>query len=90
VLLLFSRSGHGWKNNITLSNSVGVIDSNFRGEVKAKLIRIGVALSEPDEIKQYDRVCQAILIQRPKVYLKVVDKVSETDRSNGFGSSGVR
>src|SRR5213592_3795798 len=38
VMLIYSRSGHGFKNDVRLSNCVGVIDSDYRGEVKVKLI----------------------------------------------------
>ena len=37
VMLIFGRSGHGFKDNVRLSNAVGVIDADFRGEVKVKL-----------------------------------------------------
>ena len=37
VMLVYSRSGHGFKNSVRLSNSVGVIDSYYRGEIKVKL-----------------------------------------------------
>ena len=89
VLLLFSRSGQAWKSNITLSNSVGVIDSGFTGEVQAKLIRQGVSMDGPMDINKGDRVCQMMLVELPRIYLDVVDKIENTDRSNGFGGSGV-
>jgi len=91
MLNLYSRSGHGWKHNITLANSVGVIDPSFRGEVHAKLIRVGVSMMEPPEIKQYDRVAQMVLTKLESIELDIVDNLDSTDRgANGFGSSGVK
>ena len=39
VMLVFSRSGHGFKENVRLSNCVGVIDSDYRGELMVKLVK---------------------------------------------------
>ena len=89
VLKLHSRSGHGWKHNITLANSVGLIDPNFRGEVQAKLIRQGISITSPEPIKMGDRVAQMTLEEVNKIYLDMVDSLSSTDRGSGFGSSGV-
>lgn len=89
MLQVFSRSGYGFKQNISLANSVGIIDSGFRGEVMVKLIRIGVSLDSPKAIKAGDKVCQIALVERPRIYLDVVDKLSGSDRgANGFGSTG--
>lgn len=90
VVKLYSRSGHGWKDNITLANSVGIIDSNFKHELQAKLIRVGITIGSPPSIEKYNRVCQMVLEESPRIYLKVVDIIEENDRTNGFGSSGVK
>lgn len=87
VMLIFSRSGHGFKNDISLSNCVGVIDSDYRGEVQVKLrndsaIRFGF---EPG-----DRIAQALIMPIPTVQLVEATSLSETDRgAGGFGSTGV-
>ena len=91
TLFIFSRSGMGFKQNISLANSVGVIDSDYRGEVMAKLIRHKLSLDAPIDIQQGDKVCQMILIETPKMYLTQVDNISdwETERGiGGFGSTG--
>ncbi len=92
TLFIFSRSGMGFKHNISLANSVGVIDSDYRGEVMAKLIRHKISLESPEDIKQGDRVCQMILIETPKMYLTQVDNINdwETTRGErGMGSTGI-
>lgn len=87
VMLIFSRSGHGFKSNMRLANCVGVIDSDYRGEVQVKLTR-------DDEgtifIRHGDRIAQAMLLPIPAVEIVEVDDLSETKRgAGGFGSTGV-
>lgn len=87
VLLVFSRSGHGFKDNIRLSNCVGVIDSDYRGELKVKLAcdeGFGICVNHGD------RIAQAMLLPVNQVQLLEVEELSETARgSAGFGSTGV-
>lgn len=88
VLLLFSRSGMGFNYLTTLVNSVGAIDCGFTNEVKAKLISF--SNNYPPSIKKGDKVCQMMLVYRPKIFLKKVSKLSDTERGDdGFGSTGV-
>ena len=87
VMLLFSRSGHGFKNNVRLSNCVGVIDSDFRAEVLVKLAKDGVY--DEFHIDAGDRIAQGIIIPFPKIIFEEATSLSETHRGeNGFGSSG--
>lgn len=90
ALLLFSRSGMGFKKNITLANSVGVIDSGFTGELQAKLIKHTISLDCEQSIQKGDKVVQGMLVRRPKIYLKQVDSIKPiTERADGgFGSTG--
>lgn len=90
VMLVFSRSGHGFKNDISLSNSVGVIDSDYRGEVKIKLTAATKSGQEVlDQIKQGDRLAQGLIVYCPQIEIVESDNLSETERgSNGFGSTG--
>lgn len=94
VLLIFSRSGHGFKHNTRLSNVVGVIDSGYRNEVMIRLIcdvRSGGGwLHEPPFIiKNGDRIAQAMLVPRPTVSLEWAEELSDSERGmGGFGSSG--
>ena len=85
-LLVFSRSGHGFNRNVRLANSVGVLDSDYRGSLKVKL----TADSEEDlTVVNSDRIAQGMIIDTPKVTFKVVDNLSETKRGfGGFGSTG--
>jgi dUTP pyrophosphatase len=86
VMLVFSRSGHGFKSGVRLVNSVGVIDSDYRGELFVGLHNDGV---EPFHIAQGDRVAQAMILPVPAVEFEVVDELSITGRNqNGFGSTG--
>jgi dUTP pyrophosphatase len=86
VMLVFSRSGHGFKNGVRLTNCVGVIDSDYRGEV-----RISLRNDSPlrFDIKAGDRIAQAMLVPIPYVALVEVDELSDTNRGvGGFGSTG--
>lgn len=87
VMLVFSRSGHGFKDGVRLINCVGVIDHDYRGEVKVKLHKDthGNGL----DIKKGDRIAQAMIIPYPKVGFVWADELSYTDRgAGGFGSTG--
>ena len=85
ALLVFSRSGHGFKHAISLSNSVGVIDFDFTGEVK---VRLECKLNVPPIITAGTAVAQAILMETPRVYFAVVDEIKEGSHV-GFGSTGM-
>ncbi len=87
VMLIFSRSGHGFKNDVRLANCVGVIDSDYRGEVKVKL-RCDDVNAEDLIIRAGDRIAQAMVIPVSMVSFVEVDELTETKRgSNGFGST---
>lgn len=87
VMLVFSRSGHGFNHGVRLANCVGVIDSDYRGEVKVKL-----TVDVPDcglHIKHGDRIAQAMIIPVQQVAFEVVDELSSTERgAGGMGSTG--
>ena len=88
TLLIFSRSGHGFTNDIRLSNCVGVIDSDFRGEVKIKLKSDQEGTYSYKDFKIGDRVAQGALFYTPRVEFEVVDELSETERgTGGLGST---
>lgn len=85
VMLVFSRSGHGFKNNVRLANCVGVIDSDYRGEMQVKL----TADQHPLVVDPGDRIAQAMVLPVEQVQFELVDELSETVRGqNGFGSTG--
>lgn len=87
VLALFSRSGHGFNKDIRLSNAVGIIDSDYRGEVKVKLR--GDGKHAPVFNLRTDKIVQGMLLPAPKVKFNLVTKLSDTDRGEGgFGHTG--
>ena len=86
VMLIFSRSGHGFKNNVRLSNCVGVIDSDYRGEVQVQLHNEG---EEWFSVSKNDRIAQAMLVRADQWAFELSDDLSETERGEGgFGSTG--
>ena len=86
VALVFSRSGHGAKFGVSLSNSVGVIDSDYRGELTVGLINHG---KEPFKICAGDRIAQLMIIKLADLALTRVDVLDDTERGEGgFGSTG--
>jgi dUTP pyrophosphatase len=81
------RSGLALRHGITVPNSPGTIDSDYRGEVKALLINLG---TEPFAIERGMRICQLVPAAVTRASLAVVDALDETVRgAGGFGSTGV-
>jgi dUTP pyrophosphatase len=88
VMMVYSRSGHGFKNGIRLANGTGVIDSDYRGEVMVKMHNDG---STALLVNAGERIAQAMIIPALQVELEVVDELSDTARgSGGFGSTGTK
>jgi len=87
VGLLFPRSSI-YKTQLSLANSVGVIDSDFRGSIKV-IFRDLNQTHEPLCYKAGDRIAQLMIIPYPKINVKVIDVLSETNRgAKSFGSTG--
>jgi len=87
VGLVFPRSSIS-KTDMMLSNAVGVIDSGYRGEIKARF-KYGDN-SDSVHYNVGDKICQMIIIPYPAIEPKFVDDLSDTARgSGGFGSTGV-
>ena len=81
------RSGLAIKNGITVLNSPGTIDADYRGEVKVILINLS---NEPFTIQNGDRIAQMVIAKYEKITWNQVAQLSETERgAGGFGSSGV-
>lgn len=75
-----------WKTGMVLSNSVGIVDQNYTGEICAIFYHV---MPNMPRYKVGDRVCQLHLEMSPKLKFNVVDKLEDTNRGeNGFGSSG--
>ncbi len=87
VGLLFPRSSNA-KKTLLLSNSVGVLDSGYRGEVTFKFKNLEDEWSEEYNIG--DRIGQIIILPYPQVNFIEAEELSETERGDGgYGSSGV-
>lgn len=86
VMMVFSRSGHGFKHSLRFVNCVGIIDSDYRGEVRVGLKNDGIV---PYIVQPGERVAQAIVLPYPQMDFTEVEELSSTDRgANGFGSTG--
>lgn len=81
------RSGLALNHGISLANGVGTIDSDYRGEIKVILVNIS---NESYIINNGDRIAQFILAKYEKIEFEEVDKLTNTDRSDGgFGHTGI-
>ena len=84
--LVFARSGLGIKKGICLSNGVGVIDSDYRGEIAVGLLNT----SDQDYVVQPgERIAQLAVVPVVQAQLEQVSELDETERGEGgFGSTG--
>ena len=81
------RSGLAAKKGITVLNSPGTVDSDYRGEIRVILINHS---DEPFAIKDGDRIAQMVIARHEKASFEVVSSLDETERgAGGFGSTGV-
>lgn len=88
ALFLFARSGLASKHGVCLSNGVGVIDSDYRGEIKVALCNLS---DTPFVVEHGMRVCQMALMKVEQARIAEVQSLDETARdAGGFGSTGVR
>lgn len=83
---LFARSGLATKRGLRPANCVGVIDSDYRGEIKVALFNDS---DTPAVIKPQERIAQLVILPYANIELEVVDELKETVRGEGgFGSTG--
>lgn len=81
------RSGLAFRNGITMLNSPGTIDSDYRGEVKVLAINHG---SEDFVINRGDRIAQMVISPVVQATIREADSLDQTERNEGgFGSTGV-
>ena len=81
------RSGLAFKNGVTVLNSPGTIDSDFRGEIRVILINLGTV---PFEILRGTRIAQLVVASVTRVKFSQVSDLSSTERGEGgFGSTGL-
>ena len=86
VALVFARSGLGIRHGITLSNGVGVIDSDYRGEIRVGLTNLS---DKAYTVAPGDRIAQLAVMPVVQARLEVCDSLDETERGQGgFGSTG--
>ena len=86
VALVYARSGLAIKQGVTLSNCVGVIDSDYRGEIKVGLVNLGAA---PVTLAPGERVAQLCIAPVWQAAFAPAEELSDTDRgAGGFGSTG--
>lgn len=80
------RSGLAIKSGITVLNSPGTIDADYRGEIKVILINLS---NEFFTIKSGERICQMVIAKHEKAEFVEVNEISETERgAGGFGHTG--
>ena len=91
VGLLFPRSSNA-KKDLLLSNSVGILDSGYRGEVMLKFKNTITASGQYFECDTYnikDRIGQIIILPYPQIEFEEAEELSETERGiGGYGSTG--
>jgi dUTP pyrophosphatase len=84
--LVTLRSGHGFKKNLLCH--IGIIDSDYRGEIAVKVFNMG---KEAVVIDKGERFAQLTILNYPFVYPMAVDSLDDTERgTGGFGSTGVK
>ena len=86
VALVLARSGLGIKHGVVPSNCVGVIDSDYRGEIMVGLSNSGAS---DYTVRPGDRIAQLMVVPVVQARVTLVDELDETDRgAGGFGSTG--
>ncbi len=87
ALLIFPRSGLASKHGITLANAIGLVDSDYRGEICVSLINLG---KEAFTIEPGMRIAQLVASPILLPEIEVTDTLTETQRgAGGFGSTGL-
>src|ERR1700744_3604754 len=81
------RSGLAFKHGISIVNSPGTVDADYRGEIKVLLINLS---NEPFEVNTGDRIAQMIVAKHEKVDWHEVEVLNETSRgAGGYGHTGI-
>ncbi|HYX05158.1 MAG TPA: dUTP diphosphatase, partial [Bacteroidales bacterium] len=80
------RSGLAARHGITVLNTPGTIDSDYRGEIKVILVNLS---KEPFRIKSGERICQMVINRHEQISWESVEILNDTDRGEGgFGHTG--
>lgn len=86
--LIYARSGLACKKGLAPANKVGVVDSDYRGEV---VVALHNHSNEPKEIEPFERVAQLVITPYLKADFQLQEELEDTDRgANGFGSTGTK
>lgn len=86
--LILARSGLAYKQGLAPSNKIGLVDSDYRGEVKVALHNHS---NSPQTINPFDRIAQLMIVPHLVCEFEVVKELSDTKRGEGgFGSTGSR
>jgi len=86
VALVYARSGLACKSGIALANGVGVVDADYRGEIKVGLINL---TDTPYTVEPLQRIAQLMISRCETCVWRPVESLSETERGeNGHGSTG--
>jgi len=82
------RSGLAKNQGLTVLNTPGTVDFDYRGEIGVILINLG---QEPFSVKNGERIAQLVVTPVPRMAIEIVDELDETSRgAGGFGSTGVQ
>jgi dUTP pyrophosphatase len=80
------RSGLAAKHGLTVLNSPGTIDADYRGEIRVILVNLS---PEPFEVRPGERIAQLVVARHERAEWEVAEELSETERgAGGFGSTG--
>lgn len=89
ALQLIPRSSIGKETPLRMPNSMGLIDPDYRGEIKAMYVNDETRGMVPYLIAEGERIAQGYLVPTPTVKVQIVEELSETNRGEGgFGSTG--
>ena len=82
------RSGLALKHGITVLNSPGTIDADYRGELKVLLVNLS---NEPFVFNEGERIAQLVIAKHEKAEFKLVEELDDTERgAGGYGHTGVK
>ncbi|MFO8031061.1 MAG: dUTP diphosphatase [Desulfohalobiaceae bacterium] len=85
---IFSRSGLGTKQGLVVTQGVGVIDPDYRGEIKVSLLNVS---EQPQSISHGQRIAQLLFLPMRQAKISIVDSLNHTERGHGgFGHTGSR
>ena len=82
------RSGLALKHGITVLNSPGTMDADYRGELKVLLVNLS---NEPFVVNEGERIAQLVIAKHEKAEFKLVEELDDTERgAGGYGHTGVK